>query len=87
MSNHTWDCEHGVEMGQGCANSCPECDAKHAAKAIRRYQLGTAFTRWIDDGSEESWRIGVRTMAGAKNYRLDVREEHDPARPSCAVCN
>jgi len=28
VSNHTWDCEHGVEFGQGCANVCIYCDAQ-----------------------------------------------------------
>ena len=26
MSNHTWECPHGVEMGQGCSKPCPQCE-------------------------------------------------------------
>lgn len=25
MSNHVWECEHGVELGQGCTRICGRC--------------------------------------------------------------
>lgn len=42
MSNHVWECPHGVERGQGCHRFCPICDA-HWIPEWGEYELFAHF--------------------------------------------
>lgn len=67
MSNHVWECPHGVEMGQGASKWCPKCDAEREqrrhAEQVRVEAIWAAFRDWERSGDWHDLLAGIASIA------------------------
>lgn len=63
MSNHTWDCPHGFEHGQGCCERCPHCENAALEESSRMSAARAAFFRWEKTGDWHDLLAGIAEIA------------------------
>lgn len=63
MSNHTWECPHGVEHGQGCCHECKHCEEAALATGSRMSAARDAFQAWERTGDWHDLLSGIAEIA------------------------